>query len=98
MQRLMCVTYVDIEDRRRNEGHRYAVFLAHRTEALALWSAEEEDRRQLMSPLHDMRRQRLQWEWLCSCKGMLEGWGGERRRLKLQALEEQVRHSAGNLR
>ena len=36
MQRLMFITYVDIEEQRRDEGLRYAVYLAHRTEALAL--------------------------------------------------------------
>ena len=49
------------------------VFLAHRTEALALRSAEEEDGRQLMSQKHHTRRQGLQWEWYHNCKGMLEG-------------------------
>ena len=44
VQRLMFITYVNIEDQRRDEGHRYAVYLAHRTEALALQTAEEEDR------------------------------------------------------
>ena len=40
-----------------------------------------------------MRRQGLQWEWYHGCKGMLEGWGAERRRLKLQAQEQQARHT-----
>ena len=35
----------------------------------------------------------LQWEWYGSCKDMLEGWGAERRAIKLQALEEQARQA-----
>ena len=56
--------------------------------ALALRSAEKEDRRQLMWPTQCKYRQGLQWEWYHSCKGMLGGWGAERRRLKLQALDK----------
>ena len=97
MQCLMFVTYVNIEDQRRDGGHRYAVFLAHRTEALALRSAEEEDRRQLMTHMHYVCKQGLQWEWYHSCKGMLEGWGAERRRLKLQANSRLGRHVKGQL-
>ena len=93
VQRLMFVTYVDIDDQRRDEGPRYALFLAHRTGALALRSAEEEDRRQLLSQMPYNRRQGLQWEWYRSCKGMLEGWGAERHRLELQALENQGRQA-----
>ena len=52
VHRLMFLTYVDIEDQRRDEGHRYAVFLAHRAEALALRSAEEEDQGPLMAHMH----------------------------------------------
>ena len=52
VQRLMFVTCVNIEDQRQDEGHRSAVFLAFRTEALGMQSAEEEDRRQLMSHMH----------------------------------------------
>ena len=36
VQRLMFPTYVNIEDQRRNNGHRYAVYFTHLTEALAL--------------------------------------------------------------
>ena len=89
VQRLMFVTYLDIEDQRRDEGLRYAEFLAHRTGALALQSAEDEDRHQRMSHMHYVRRQGLQWEWQRGCKGM--EWGAERRRLKLQALEKHAR-------
>ena len=88
VQRLMFVTYVNIEGQCRDERHRYAVFLAQLTEALALRLVEEEDWRQLMSHMHYMHRQGLQWEWYGSCKGMLEGWEAEWRRLKLQALEQ----------
>ena len=63
MQRLMFPTYVNVEDQWRDEGHRYAVYLAHRTEALALRTAEEEDRRQLLARLHFLRRRGLQWAW-----------------------------------
>ena len=50
------VTYVDIEDQRCYEGLRYAEFLARRTGALALRSAEDEDRRQIMLHMHYVRR------------------------------------------
>ena len=93
VQRLMFVTYVNIEDQRRDEGHRCAVYLAHRTEALALRTAEEEDRWQLLARLHYVRRQGLQWERYPGCRGMLEGWRAERLRRKLQAQEQQARHT-----
>ena len=93
MQRLMFVTYVNTEDQRRDEGHRCAVYLAHRTEALALRTAEEEDRWQLLARLHYVRRQGLQWERYPGCRGMLEGWRAERLRRKLQAQEQQARHT-----
>ena len=62
VQRLMLVTYVVIADQWCDEGQRYADFLAHRTGALTLWSVEDEDQRQLMSHMHYVRRQGLQWE------------------------------------
>ena len=56
----MFVTYVNIEDQRRDEGNRYAVYLAHHSEALALRTAEEKYRWQLLTRLHYVRRQGLQ--------------------------------------
>ena len=91
VQRLMFVTYMDIEEQRRDEGHRCALFLAHHTEALALRAAEGEDRRQLMSHVHNMRRQGLRWGWHRGCKGMLEEGVAEPLRLKPQALEKHAR-------
>ena len=67
-------SYVDIEEQRRDEGQRYAVYLAHCTGALALQTAEDEDQRQPTSHMHYMRRQGLQWDWHRGCKGMLEEW------------------------
>ena len=64
---------MNIEDQRRDEGRRCAVFLAHRTEAPALQSAEEGDRQQLLMRMHCVRRQGLQWEWYHGCRGVLAG-------------------------
>ena len=97
MQRHMFITYVDVEDRRRDEDLRYAEFFAHCTGALALRSAEDEDQCQLMSHMHYVRRQGLQWEWYQGCKGMLEEWVAERRRVKLQAVEKRARRELESL-
>ena len=43
--------------------------------ALALRSAEDEARRQLVSHMHYTHRQGLQWEGYRSCKGMPKEWG-----------------------
>ena len=67
----MFITYMNAEDQRRDEGHRYAVHLAHRTEALVLWTAEEEDRRQLLACLHFVGHGRG-----ASAIGACEGDGG----------------------
>ena len=83
----MFVTYVNIEGQRRDEGFRYAVYPAHRTQA------EGDKRRRLLARMHYVRRQGLQWEWYHGGKGMLERWGEERLRLKLQAQERQARHT-----
>ena len=53
----MFITYVDIEDQRRDEGLRYGVYLAHRTEAAAFRMAEVDERRQLLASMHYVRRQ-----------------------------------------
>ena len=45
---MMFITYVGIEDQRRDEGLRYAVYLAHRTEAGALRKAEVDERQQML--------------------------------------------------
>ena len=58
--RASVCTYVNLGDQRRDLGHRCAVFFANRTEALALRSAEEKDRRQLVLCKHCVRRQGLQ--------------------------------------
>ena len=47
LQRLMFITHVDIEDQQRDERLQYAVYLAHRTEAGALRTAEVDERQQL---------------------------------------------------
>ena len=73
MQRLMFVTYVNIEEQQRDQGLRYAVYLVHRTEALALRTAEVDERQQLLARMHYLLRQGLQREWYHGCKGMLEG-------------------------
>ena len=95
VQRLMFITYADIDEHRRDEGLRYAVYLGHRTEALALRTVEVGEWRQLLARMHYVQRQGLQREWCHGCKGMLEGWGAERLRLKLQAQERQARHTEG---
>ena len=74
LQRLMFVTYVDIKDQRHDEGLRYGVYLAHRTEAAALRMAEVDERQQLLASMHHVRRQGIQWEWYHSSKGMLDSW------------------------
>ena len=73
VQRLLFISYVDIEDQRRDEGLRYAVYLAHRSEAAALRKAEVDEWRQLLARMHYVQRQGLQWEWYYGSKGMLEG-------------------------
>ena len=85
---------MDIEDQRPGEGLRYAVYLAHRSQAAALRKAEVDERRQLLARMHCVQRQGLQWEWYHGCKGMLEGWGAEWIRLRLQAQEQQARHTS----
>ena len=59
---------------------------------LAPQTVEGEDRWQLLARMHYVQRQGLQWEWYHGCKGMLEGWGAELR-LKVQAQEQQARHT-----
>ena len=49
VQRLVYITYVDIEEQRRDEGLRYAVYLEYRTEALALRTAEVGQQRPLLA-------------------------------------------------
>ena len=73
MQRLMFVTYVTIEEQRRDEGLRYTVYPARHAEALALRTAEVDERQQLLARMHYLLRQGLQREWYHGCKGMLEG-------------------------
>ena len=92
LQRLFSL-YVDIEHQRRDEGLQYAVYLAHRTEALALRTAEADDWRQLLARMHYVQRQGLQQDWYHGCMGMLGGWWGEWLRLKLQAQAQQARHT-----
>ena len=53
----MFITYVDIEDQRRDEGLRYGVYLAHRTEAAALRTAEVDERQQFLARMHYVQRQ-----------------------------------------
>ena len=76
---------MDIEEQRHDEGLRYTVYLAHRTEAAALRTAEVDERQQLLASMHHMRRQGIQWEWYHSGKGMLDRWSAEWLRLRLQA-------------
>ena len=43
--------------------------------------------------MHHMRRQGIQWEWFHGCKGILEGWSADWQWLRIQAQEQQARHS-----
>ena len=83
VQRLIFINYMDTAEQRRDEGQQYVVYLAHRAGALAIGTTEDEDQQQLTPHMHYMRRQGLQWNWRQGCKGMLEEWVAERRRLRL---------------
>ena len=69
----MFITYVDIEEQRRDEGLRYTLYPASHADALALRTAEVAVRQQLLARMHYLLPQGLQREWYHGCKGMLEG-------------------------